>query len=174
MQITRIEKANLLAIILTAFVIVTLLAPTPVVAGERVLKIKIRGSVVAGTPSTVTVEELEKLPLTVLSTFDPFGKKQLNFKGVLLEDLATSYGTRNVTKIRLSAIDGYQVVFSPEEWQTKKLLLATRIEDKKIDRRQSGPARVVLPFDEGNASEAERLYTTKWIWMVNKIEFLEK
>ncbi|BCR06379.1 hypothetical protein DESUT3_34480 [Desulfuromonas versatilis] len=151
-----------------------LLAATslPGLAGEnsRPLKIKLRGALKADAPRTVTVADLDRLPQTEFDTFDPHQDRQVHYRGVLLRELAAAYGRPGAAGMELHAIDEYHVEFSRSEWETTDFLLATRMDGKTMNIRESGPAKVVLEYQAKGDNVPN--YAPKWIWLVNRIEFL--
>ncbi len=138
--------------------------------GSRPLKIRLRGATLATAPTAVTVADLDRLPQTELTTFDPYLQRQIRYRGVLLRDLAASFGSPGVQRIMLKAIDAYQVEFVRNEWETSDFLLATRLDGDLMGLQQSGPAKIVRRYDP--AASKERNFAPKWIWLVNRIEFL--
>lgn len=135
--------------------------------------IVLSGNLLKAAPKTVSVEDLENLPQTEFAVVDPYLKKRVVYKGVLLKDLVAAYAKPDTTKIRLRAIDEYRAEFIREEWVRFDIMLATRMNGKHMGIRENGPARIVLPYDTAKDID-KTLYKPKWIWQVNRIEFLEE
>ncbi len=57
------------------------------IAGERIKKIKLQGAINEPAPFFVTIADLEKLSPTEYSVFNPYRKKKITYKGVLMKDL---------------------------------------------------------------------------------------
>ena len=140
---------------------------------KRLPSIDLAGNLLETAPETVTVEDLENLPQTEYAVVDPYFKKRVVYKGVLLKDLVAAYTKPDTQKIRLRAIDEYRAEFVKGEWIRFDIMLATRMNGKHMGIRENGPARIVLPYDTAKGID-KTLYKPKWIWQVNRIEFLEE
>lgn len=145
---------------------------TEAAAQDRVWTIRVAGELRDAAPRSITIEDLEKLPLTEYSVFDPFKKKRFSFTGILLREIVREYGASGVDKIQLKAIDEYVVDFIQDDWTRWDIMLATRQDGKHIEIKQSGPARIVMPYDTAKDIDHD-VYSPKWIWLVNKIEFIQ-
>jgi hypothetical protein len=168
MKNTQITMLLVLAIILTLLPMMI----TEAVASERARTIRIMGEVREGAPRSVTIADLEAMPLTEYSAEEPYQKKRFSFTGVLLREFVKEYGAPGVEKVQLKAIDEYVVDFSRDEWMRWDIMLATRQDGKHITVKQSGPVRIVLPFDDFEEVDRE-VYTPRWIWLVKSIEFIK-
>jgi hypothetical protein len=138
-------------------------------AARSVPTIVLTGALNQQAPTQITVAELERLPQTELTTFDPYREAQATYQGVLLSDLVAAYGTAATQVLLLKAIDEYLVEFHRQEWTERQLLLALRMDGHLLSLRDKGPFKVVMPMAEND----NRHYTPKWIWMVTSIEFLD-
>ncbi len=137
---------------------------------NRVAVIHLDGAVKNLTPGKVTVAELEKLPQTTYVTFNPYEKKRFTYTGVLLKDLVTAYAAPDCVALTVTARDEYQVTFFREEWLRWDILLATRTDGKTMSIRDSGPAKIVMPYDTVQNVDFDE-YTPKWIWLIKSIHF---
>jgi hypothetical protein len=144
---------------------------TEATAEERVWKIRLAGEINEAAPQAVTIEDLEKLPLTEYSVFDPFKKERFLFKGVLLREIIKEYGVSGVNKVQIKAIDEYMADFSQGDWTRWDIMLATRQDGKPIEVKQSGPARIVMPYDTAKDID-QSVYNPKWVWLISSIEFI--
>jgi hypothetical protein len=136
----------------------------------RAPKIQLEGNLSADAPKAVTIEMVEKLPLTTLETYNPFLKRVNSYTGVLLSDLAKAYAAEGVDNIVLTAIDGYVTNFIKDEWDRYSVLLATQVGGKHIEIKDSGPAKIVLDYEKIEDG-LRRTYSRKWVWLINSIEF---
>jgi hypothetical protein len=166
MKNTQITMLLVLAIILTLLPMMI----TEAFAQDREWTIKLAGELRDGAPRSVAVEDLEKLPLTEFSVIDPFKEKRFSFTGVLLKELVREYGVPEVDKVQLKAVDEYVVDFTRDEWMRWNIMLATRQDGKHIEIKQSGPARIVMPYDSIKDIDHD-VYNPKWIWLIKSIEF---
>lgn len=147
--------------------------PTERGAQERLPEIKLGGNLLQTAPKAVTVDDLENLPPTEYAVLDPYLKKRVVYRGVLLKNLVAKYARPGTKRIRLRAIDEYKAEFIKEEWVRFDIMLATRMNGNRMGIRENGPARIVLPYDTAKGIN-KTLYKPRWIWQVNRIEFLEE
>lgn len=146
--------------------------PAEAVAQDREWRIELTGAVRSTAPSSVTIRDLENLSLAEYSVFDPFKKQRFKFTGVLLRDIVKQYGAADVDKVQLEAIDEYIVDFNRDDWERWDIMLATRQDGKHITIEQSGPARIVMPYDTARDID-QNIYSPKWIWLVRSIKFTQ-
>jgi hypothetical protein len=138
---------------------------TPSIALEGLLR--------PSTPRSITVAELEKLPLTEYTTFNPYDKRRVRYRGVLLRDLAAALALPAADRMVVTAIDAYRAEFTSSEWKRWDIMLATQVDRKHIGVKDSGPARIVFPYD--TAPDIDRqLYNPKWVWLIKSLRFEEQ
>lgn len=146
--------------------------PADIEVPENILDIKLSGSILETTPETVTVLDLEKLPLTGYAVNDPYVEERVEYRGVTLKDLVEGYAKPTTQKMVLVAIDDYKVEFTRDEWTRWDILLATRMNGKYMELEEKGPAKIVMPYDTAEDIN-QTSYTPFWIWEINWIEFQE-
>ena len=134
---------------------------------ERPMLIRLIGTTVANAPSPISVSQLEKMPQVEKVIFDPYLKKTIRYRGVPLKELVARFARPETNTIRISAIDEYAVTFSREDLKSGAYLLATRKDGELMTRAMSGPVKIVLQTED-----PDNLFVQKWIWMINRIEFL--
>lgn len=133
-------------------------------------RIKLSGNIADHIKPRVTIKELEKDGLDSFIIQDPYLKKDMKYSGISLDKLVSLYGKKTVTSLKITAIDGYKVVFNKKEWDNDTILLATRVNDEYYGFDKKGPLRVIYPnYDEKLPKYHKNL--TKWIWMIKTIEF---
>jgi len=138
--------------------------------GERIQKIKLYGAINEPAPFFITISDLEQLSLTEYPVFNPYRKKTITYKGVLMKELVKKFGQPGVTKIMIGAIDGYQSEFIIQEWQKWNILFAFKADGELMGPDRNGPLKVIMPYD--TSPDMDRvLYEPKWIWAINKITF---
>lgn len=147
-----------------------LLLPVQGFSLERVAAVSLRGDISKATPAKVTVADLERLPLVTYTTFNPYQMQRITYTGILLRDLVRIYAEPSCNSVTLTARDDYQVTFQETEWQRWDILLATRADGKKMSLSESGPVKIVMPYDTAEDIDHD-IYTPKWIWLVASIEF---
>ncbi|MBF0276743.1 MAG: molybdopterin-dependent oxidoreductase [SAR324 cluster bacterium] len=150
--------------------LVMLVWASPVLTKERVRKIKLVGNHLFETSKSITVNDLEKLPMTEYSVVDPYSKEETGYKGVLLREFVSRFGTQEVVKITVRAIDEYVIHFNREEWTRWDILLATQKNGTHMDVQNGGPVRIVFPYHKSKDIDQVK-YHPKWIWQIKQIEF---
>jgi hypothetical protein len=156
-----------LVALISALILITVATPIRAFSAERPLRIRLLGATLPEVPKYVTVEDLEQLPGVQASIYDPYMKRTVLYSGVLLKDLVDRYASPRTARIRIRAIDEYKVEFSPDDWNNDHFILATRMAGKHIGIKESGPAKIVM-----QTKDPQNRYVPKWIWMINRIEFL--
>jgi DMSO/TMAO reductase YedYZ molybdopterin-dependent catalytic subunit len=121
-----------------------------------------------GTPLTLSVEDLAKMPHEKVSIPDQDGTK-VEYEGVPLRDILAKAGVPMGEKLRGKALasyvlakaqDGYQVVFALGEldpaFGNEKILVADKRDGKPLFGFQ-GPLRLVCPDDKAGARSVRML-----------------
>ncbi len=158
--------------VIPIFLIVFFLNAANLAAGERIKKIRLQGAVKESTPQVVTVPELEDLPQTEYTVFNPYHKAKNKYKGILMKELVNIFGQPKVTRINIVAADGYHSEFTRKEWEKWDILFALRENGELMDSDRNGPVKVVMPYDTSPGMD-KVYYEPKWIWAIKKIIFVK-
>lgn len=134
---------------------------------ERKMTIRLLGAVAEGAPKRLTVDQIEEMPQMESLIYDPYLKKDIQYNGVCLTRFVETFASPKTTTVKISAIDEYVVSFDKKDLESEFYLLATRMDGKLMSRATSGPVKIVL-----KENDSDNLYVQKWIWMINRIEFL--
>jgi hypothetical protein len=131
---------------------------------------KIGGDV--STALTLTAGDLKNMPRTILHVTNPHENKSETYEGVLLEELLRRAGVPHgdqlrgklmTTCVRAEAEDGYKVVFSLAELDSRitnsEVLVADTLDGAPIDAKR-GPFRLIAPHDKQPA---------RWVRMLKSI-----
>lgn len=134
-------------------------------------KIKLIGDIKDSAPKTITPKELEEQfkPFSA-KVYNPWEKKEDKYTGVLLSEIVNKFANSSVTSITTKAIDDYSVTFDKKLIDKERILLAYKVNDKFIPIRKKGPLRIVF-VDYDKTKKEYELNLSKWMWMINKIEF---
>lgn len=133
-------------------------------------KIKMEGSVAADVPARLSIQDIEKIGLASATVFDPFDKVVAVYSGVWLDDFVAAFGDAAISQVTTTAIDGYSVAWTSNDWDTYRVLLATRVDDQHLTVEQKGPMRVIfVDYDSTDTEFKETL--PKWVWMITNIRF---
>jgi hypothetical protein len=109
---------------------------------------------------------LARLSQVQLSTYEPWVKQDLSFRGVWLADVLALAGAAPTAAVRVTALDDYTVNFTAAELQSGGILLATSDgAGADIPIQDGGPTRIV--FQRGLRAGAN---ADQWIWSLRSIE----
>ena len=131
-------------------------------------RILITGPGPDSVPKHLSVSEIEAAGLEQVHAFHPYEKRSNDYHGVWLQDFVKQFGTPDVSSVTTRAIDNYEITFSRDEWQSMRILIATRVNDRYVDFEEKGPLFVVFP-DYDEKDKAYRANLPKWIWMITEI-----
>ncbi len=138
--------------------------PAPV--GKPVLTVK--GAVTNRNDGGAVVFDLRTLgtmATVTTSTYEPFVKKDMTFTGVPMADLLARAGiAAGATKVRMHALDDYQVELRVADLADRRVLLATKADGASIPVRKGGPIRLVFPPGSSVGRNQDL-----WIWSVDSI-----
>jgi len=123
------------------------------------------------TPLTLTPADIKAMPRTTVNVRE--GDRQMRYDGVLAGELLRRAGApvgRDLTGkaiatyVRVSAKDGYQVVFSIAEldpaFTANEIIVADTVDGNALPNQQ-GPLRLVAPHDS---------HASRWVRMLQRIE----
>ncbi|GAB4518822.1 MAG: hypothetical protein Tsb0019_19090 [Roseibium sp.] len=132
------------------------------------IKILVSNAGSAGTQAMLSVAEIETAGLQEIEAYNPYEKRSDTYSGVWMQDFVARFGTGDVTALTTKAIDAYEIRFAREEWQTMRILIATRVNGEYIDFDRKGPMRIIFP-DFDDTVEAFQDSLPKWTWMITEI-----
>jgi hypothetical protein len=104
---------------------------------------------------------LEKLPMVTKDINDPWEKRPITYRGVLMSDLLAAVGHDGATKMRLTALDDYVVTLSMKDLLSGDVLLATSADGKRLAVKDGGPTRIVFLPASATGRDSEL-----WIWSI--------
>jgi hypothetical protein len=145
--------------------------PIPAPSGEVILTITGNVSVTnAGDALELDMPTLEQLGLVKYSVLDPYLNAETTYTGLLMSDLAKVLGVTGPEAVfRFVALDDYQVDLTLDQFQKWPILLATRANDEYMTIENSGPTRIIFPYDTYPDLNPVR-YNDYWIWNIASIE----
>jgi hypothetical protein len=117
---------------------------------------------------TFDVSTLEKLRLVKYEVNDPWLQEEVTYTGVLLSDLLEVAGAPDtVSEIRAFALDGYAAQIPVSEIESWPVLLATRSNGAHMTIENSGPTRIIFPYDLHDDVTAARNMS---VWNLESLE----
>jgi hypothetical protein len=109
---------------------------------------------------------LARLSQVQLTTYEPWVKKDLSFRGVWLADVLALAGAASTAEVRVTALDDYAVTFTAADLRAGGILLATSDgTGADIPIEDGGPTRIV--FQRGLRAGVN---ADQWIWSLRSIE----
>jgi len=113
---------------------------------------------------------LEALPQISHATRTPWYAQSRRFTGPLLRDVLAAAGAHG-TKLRLLALNDYQVDMPMDDAQRHDVIVARLLDDKPLAVRDKGPLFVIYPFD-ARPELRSAVYYGRSAWQLRSIEVL--
>ena len=145
-------------------------------AGEVILTISGDiGITNVGDTLQLDMPTLESLGLVEYAVTDPYridedGQlEQITYTGVLMSRLREYLGVPESSKaFHIVALDDYRVDLSIALAERWPILLATRSDGEYMSVENSGPTRIIFPYD--NFKEIDQVkYNPQWIWNIESM-----
>ena len=114
------------------------------------------------------LDTLEKLRLVQYQVDDPWLKENVTYTGVLLSDLLEVAGAPDTVKeVMASALDGYAAPIPVTELESWPVLVATQSNGEHMTIENSGPTRIIFPYDLHSDVTAARNMS---VWNLESLE----
>jgi hypothetical protein len=117
---------------------------------------------------SVTVADLEKLPVTRVVTKTPFLPGEVTYEGVLLRDLLKAAQLSSPTLV-MTALNDYAVDVPSSDAEKYNVIVAYKADGKFMRVRDKGPFWLIYPMDQFPELQDEAT-ATKMIWQMKAIE----
>jgi hypothetical protein len=132
------------------------------------MSVVVEGKIENSTSVRLTPRQIEKtFRIFKANIYNPWEKKSAHYEGVLLDQFAKKLASTSVQRVRLKAIDDYEVSLDRTMWQKERILLVTKINGKYLSVKEKGPMLIV--FVDYDDSKAKNLHL--WMWMIKQITF---
>lgn len=119
------------------------------------------------TRAVLTPAELEAMPQTALVTDTPWTGENTKFTGVLLRDLLSALEVDGEV-IHATALNDYKVDLPRDDATTYDVLVATRIDGKRMSIRDKGPFWIIYPLSQ-NPDLLDLGAEDKMIWQLAEL-----
>lgn len=129
---------------------------------------ELRLSTTGGEATTVSFEELTKLPETEFYTSTPWTDGVQKFRGVDFDVLLDTYGITADT-VRVSALNDYSVMIPASVLRDDNAILVYLQNDAEMSVRDKGPFWVVFPYDSDVRFQTDT-YWSYSVWQVKSID----
>jgi hypothetical protein len=150
----------------TAVAVTTQPTPVPPPEGKTVLKLKgLLSNHNAGASLAFDQKTLDAMATQTATLHEPFVKHDIRFTGIPMVNLLTLAGiSASATKVRIHALDDYQVEFQVADLLAPGVLLATRADGAAIPIGKGGPIRLVFPPESAAGKNKD-----VWIWSIDSM-----
>ena len=137
-------------------------------------KITLLGKVVGNKTVSLSINDLEEFKKSEsLTIHDPYNKNiKTTFFGFYLQELIAKYAQPSVTKIKIKAIDGYQVEVPRAEVTSTQLFFAFKDDQGYLSVDRMGPVRIIAPFEGIIDKELLLKLGVNWVWKIKSLEFI--
>ncbi len=129
---------------------------------------ELRLSTTGGETTTVSFEELTKLPDAEFYTSTPWTDGVQKFRGVDFDVLLDTYGITADT-VRVSALNDYSVMIPASVLRDDNAILVYLQNDAEMSVRDKGPFWVVFPYDSDVRFQTDT-YWSYSVWQVKSID----
>lgn len=125
----------------------------------------------SGATLQLDMPTLESFGLVKYTVKNPWSAATNTYTGILISDLPEAVGaSAAATSLYFTALDDYEVEISLDDAEKWPILLATRVNGEYMDIENSGPTRVIFPYD--TFPDIDQLaYKDLWIWNIKSVEF---
>jgi len=109
---------------------------------------------------------IDRLPTIDVTLYEPFLKRRVTYRGVLLSDiLSLAKMTAGAKSLHMTALDDFVMDINVDQLGANDLVVATREEGKLMPVAKGGPTRIVFPDGASVGKDTE-----KWIWSLKTVE----
>ena len=121
-----------------------------------------------GSAATFDLDMLEGLEQRTIRTKTPWHEGEVEFSGPLLRSVLEAAGAAGAT-MKVTALNDYTADVPVEDAETLDVILATRMNGKRMSVRDKGPLFVIYPFDTHPELYNEK-YFSRSVWQIREIE----
>ena len=113
---------------------------------------------------------LEAMGLVEYTVNDPYSGVDVVYTGVLMSQISRYVGASQPwDTFRIVALDDYQVEINFPDVERWPILLATRSDGEYMTVENSGPTRIIYPYDSFPELDPVE-YNDLWIWNIASIQ----
>ncbi|EQC05331.1 hypothetical protein K931_05441 [Aeromonas salmonicida subsp. pectinolytica 34mel] len=114
---------------------------------------------------------LAALPQTQFKTATPWTTDMHDYRGPTLAAVLAAQGVKNVSKIAVSALNGYQQVVDLALFEEAPLTLVRHEDGKPLTRRNKGPLWLLIPLSSYPKLDIPLIHNCM-VWQVTRIEII--
>ncbi len=124
-----------------------------------------------GRQITLDDAALAALPQTQFKTATPWTTGMHDYRGPPLAAVLAAQGVKNVSKIAVSALNGYQQVVDLALFEEAPLTLVRHEDGKPLTRRNKGPLWLLIPLSSYPKLDIPLIHNCM-VWQVTRIEII--
>ncbi|WP_298442379.1 molybdopterin-dependent oxidoreductase [uncultured Ferrimonas sp.] len=125
----------------------------------------------------LSLAQLQQLPVTEITSPMPWQAEPSpqHYRGVRLLELQRHVGLSAIKQLKITALNGYQVMISAEELAQIDYLLAYQLNGRPISVREKGPLTLVADVSHLIDTEQSHLIDLNYdmVWFVSQIDLYE-
>ncbi|MGM0623990.1 MAG: hypothetical protein ACQESH_08255 [Campylobacterota bacterium] len=133
---------------------------------QRIPSFTLEGALQKSETLRMKPQDLEGPWAKEFEIFDPYIKKNVIYRGVLIDEFVERFGAPQTKRLVLTAADSFKAVLEKEEWESTKIMLVFQTEGKYMGLKNYGPLRIVYPD-----YDPKKIQVVEWIWMIKTIKF---
>lgn len=141
----------------------------PAPTGKVVLVIRGGTTTNVGSELRLDLDQLDALESVEYAVDDTLATgRRVTFSGPLMSTVLELAGAEDATTMRVEALNDYAVDVPVSDAEDLPLMLATRMDGKRMSVARYGPTRFVYPTDGYGLDPV--VYEPRWIWQLRSIE----
>ncbi len=136
-------------------------------------KIELKGLIKSEKKKILNVSDIEKLKYQFdFDLNDPYNNNtKTHFFAISMTQFFEDFAKNDATKVKVSAIDGYQVEISKDTIIKKSLYIAYKNEKGYLGVDNMGPVRIIEKIAGIIPENYLNTYGINWVWQVKTLEF---
>ena len=151
----------------------TQITPSTLTAGDPIPQaddpiLTVTGRIDSADAVMLDVAALEAMGIVEYTVFDPFDKRDITYRGVLMSDLLdTLQIEEGATTLEMVALNDYRIDLDVTEMYNYPVILALMADGEYMQPDYHGPTMIVYPYDDYDFDES--VYDSRWIWQLASI-----
>jgi hypothetical protein len=115
------------------------------------------------------LKTLESIGLVEYTVTDPFERKEITYRGVLMSDLLDVMQVSSTAKtLHMVALNDYSIDVPLEDMRKYPVIFALQADGEYMPVSTRGPAMLVYPYDDFTFDQS--IYNDYWIWQIASID----
>jgi hypothetical protein len=119
---------------------------------------------------TLTLDDLQMMDQVDIKTSNEFVDGEKLFRGPLVRAVLARFGAEDVSLVRLTAANDFQVEVPAHEFYDYDAILALSMDGVALSKREKGPIWVIYPMSDFSELR-DPVYNSRLIWQLVKLEY---